>query len=138
MATLEVDAERSITIFEENAFGGISLKAVPSEDGWVWLAFGQSLLNEFPGREDAELRIEADVSAREDEVARCLHMPIAEVLSAFGEAYGWTAVKVNGSTVWSSEATEAVKEALELPDLPEDEGGADVMGDLGFPDEDES
>lgn len=38
-------------------------------------------------------------------------------MSMVGEADDWQLVKVNGSVIWSSEAVEAVKDALD-----EDEG----------------
>lgn len=34
-------------------------------------------------------------------------------MSTVGEHEGWQTVKVNGSVIWSSEAVEAVKDALD-------------------------
>ena len=114
MATIEVSSETKISIYEMSDRGhGLDIEVGRDEDGrWgIW------------------------VGARGEATGRCLGsikdgaLPrgLAEAMTEVGEAEGWKTVKVNGSVVWSSEATTAVKEALELPEVG-DENDVDELG----------
>lgn len=99
MATIEVHALDKISIYEVSDGGyGIDLEVGRDEEGnygiWVGprgLSSGRCLTS---GKYD--------------------HMPcdIAEAMTKVGEEENWQVVKLNGSVIWSSEATEAVKDAL--------------------------
>lgn len=113
MAVIEVTSSTRISIYEISDRGhGIDIEVGRDEAGrWgIWAG---------PRGQDAGARCLGDVGDVE------LPLDLAEAMTEVGEAEGWKTVKVNGSVVWSSEATRAVKAALELPDLDGSEGEAD-------------
>ena len=117
MATVEVTSETKISIYEMSDRGhGLDIEVGRDERGsfGIW------------------------VGPRGEAAGRCLScgeyasLPrnLAEAMTEVGESEGWKTVKVNGSVVWSSEATQAVKEALDLPEV-EDENDMDELGIFG-------
>lgn len=111
MAVIEVHAKNKISIYELGDQGhGVDVLVDRDDDGnyGIW------------------------VEPRGSKTGRCLGnaawgtvldaTDIAGAMSIVGEHEGWQTVKVNGSVIWSSEAVEAVKEALaEVEDEGEDE-----------------
>lgn len=99
MATIEVHAQDKISIYEVSDAGcGIDLEVGRDEEGnygiWVGprgMAGGRCL-----------------TSGRYDD----LPCDFTEAMTKVGENENWQVVKLNGSVIWSSEATEAVKDAL--------------------------
>lgn len=130
MAILEITASTSISTYEVGDAGvGVTLAAAERDgasvvggDKWVCLAFGNRDLGDFPGEE----LVEGDYRARRKAIEAAKRMPIQQAITTVGEFEGWTTVKLNGSVIWSSEAVEAVKEALEEPEF-ENEDDEDVF-----------
>lgn len=102
MAVIEVHAKNKISIYELGDQGhGVDVLVDRDDDGnyGIWVE-GRGSKNE-----------------------RCLGnaawgnvldaTDIAGAMSTVGEHEGWQTVKVNGSVIWSSEAVEAVKDALD-------------------------
>lgn len=102
MAVIEVHAQNKISIYEVADRGnGVDIKVDMGSDGnyGIWAALrgsrnGRCLGNVAPG-------IVLDAT------------DIAVAMSAVGKHEGWQTVKINGSVIWSSEAAEAVKDALD-------------------------
>lgn len=111
MATIEVHAENKISIYELSDRGnGIDIEVARDTDGnyGIWASPRGTTSGRCLG--DAPSGTVLDV------------VDIAAAMSEVGEAQGWQIVKINGSIVWSSEAVEAVEEALaEVEDEGEDE-----------------
>lgn len=103
MAVIEVTSATTISIYELADRGhGIDIEVGRDESGryGIWAA---------PRGESGRCLGSIDDGSE-------LPLDLAEAMTMVGEAEGWRSVKVNGSVVWSSEATAAVKEALDLPD----------------------
>lgn len=114
MAVIEVSSETRISIYELADRGhGIDVEVGRDESGryGIWAA---------PRGESGRC-----LGSIED--GSVLPLDLAQAMTAVGQAEGWKTVKVNGSVVWSSEAAQAVKDALELPDV-EDESDMDELG----------
>lgn len=101
MAVIEVHAKNKISIYELGDQGhGVDVLVDRDNDGnyGIW------------------------VEPRGSKTGRCLGnaawgtvldaTDIAGAMSIVGERERWQTVKINGSTIWSSEAVEAVQEAL--------------------------
>lgn len=102
MATIEVHAENKISIYELSDRGnGIDIEVARDTDGnyGVWAGPRGTTSGRCLG--DAPNGVVLDGG------------DIAAAMTEVGEAEGWQLVKVNGSIVWSSEAVEAVKNALD-------------------------
>ena len=118
MATIEVTSITRISIYEMADHGhGIDIEVGRDEAGrWgIWAG---------PRGQDAGARCLGDVGDVE------LPLDLAQAMTVVGEAEGWRTVKVNGSIVWSSEAAQAVKDALDLPGL---DGSEEEAGDEFWP-----
>lgn len=111
MATIEVHAENKISIYELSDRGnGIDIEVAQDTDGIYGVWAGQRGSNNGRCLGNAPSGTVLDAT------------DIARAMSAVGDHEGWQTVKVNGSTVWSSEAVEAVEEALaEVEDEGENE-----------------
>jgi hypothetical protein len=106
MATIEVHALDKISIYELSDRGyGVDVEVARDTDGVYGVWAGQRGSNNGRCLGNAPSGTVLDAG------------DIAAAMTEVGEAEGWQTVKINGSTVWSSEAAEAVKDAL-----AEDEG----------------
>lgn len=111
MAVIEVHALDKISIYEVADRGyGVDVEVACDTDGnyGVWASQRGSNNGRCLGNAPSGTVLDA--------------ADIAKAMSAVGDHEGWQTVKVNGSIVWSSEAVEAVEEALaEVEDEGEDE-----------------
>lgn len=114
MAILEVSAIKSITTYECGDSGrGVALEVAPIagvsefQPGWIGLWFGNRLVGEFPGEDEArELDNVREVKAEK------LQLTIQQALSEVGEANHWSTVTLNGNCIWMSEALKKAREEL--------------------------
>lgn len=111
MAVIEVHALDKISIYEVADRGyGVDIEVAQDTDGIYGIWAGQRGSNNGRCLGNAPSGTVLDAT------------DIAGAMSTVGEAEGWQLVKVNGSIVWSSEAVEAVEEALaDVEDEGEDE-----------------
>lgn len=111
MAVIEVHALDKISIYEVADRGyGVDIEVAQDTDGIYGVWASQRGSNNGRCLGNAPSGTVLDVT------------DIAGAMSTVGEAENWQLVKVNGSVVWSSEAVEAVEEALaEVEDEGEDE-----------------
>lgn len=111
MAVIEVHALNKISIYEVTDRGyGVDIEVAQDTDGIYGVWAGQRGSNN--GRCLGNVPSGTVLDAGD----------IAAAMTEVGEAEGWQTVKINGSTVWSSEAVEAVEEALaEVEDEGENE-----------------
>lgn len=111
MAVIEVHALDKISIYEVADRGyGVDVEVACDTDGnyGVWASQRGSNNGRCLGNAPSGTVLDAT--------------DIAKAMSAVGVHEGWQTVKVNGSIVWSSEAVEAVEEALaDVEDEGEDE-----------------
>lgn len=111
MAVIEVHALDKISIYEVADRGyGVDVEVARDTDGnyGVWASQRGSNNGRCLGNAPSGTVLDAT--------------DIAGAMSTVGEAENWQLVKVNGSIVWSSEAVEAVEEALaDVEDEGEDE-----------------
>lgn len=102
MATIEVHAQDKISIYELSDRGnGIDIEVARDTDGdyGVWAGPRGTTSGRCLGDAPHGTVLDGgDISA---------------AMTKVGEHQGWQVVKVNGSVVWSSEAVEAVKDALD-------------------------
>lgn len=103
MASLEVWTPNSITVYEEPDEGeGVKLRVrLEAHDGRsakAWLAFGDAAVS--------GVWFEPIGSFEKG-------VPLLDAFDLLDKAQGWTEVKLNGQTIWASEALEAVQDALE-------------------------
>lgn len=101
MATIEVHALDKISIYELSDRGnGIDIEVAKDTDGnyGIWASPRGTTSGRCLGDAPSGTVLNA--------------VDIAAAMSEVGEAQGWQIVKINGSIVWSSEAVEAVQEAL--------------------------
>lgn len=109
MATIEVHALDKISIYELSDRGyGVDVEVARDTDGiyGVWAGQRGSSNGRCLGNAPSGTVLDAG--------------DIAGAMTVVGENEGWKTVKVNGSVIWSSEAVEAVKDALD-EDEDEDE-----------------
>lgn len=111
MAVIEVHALDKISIYEVADRGyGVDIEVAQDTDGIYGVWAGQRGSNNGRCLGNAPSGTVLDAT------------DIAGAMSTVGDHEGWQTVKVNGSIVWSSEAVEAVEEALaEVEDEGEDE-----------------
>lgn len=101
MAVIEVHAKNKISIYELGDQGhGVDVLVDMDDDGnyGIWAEPRRSKTGRCLGNAAWGTVLDAT--------------DIAGAMSVVGEHEGWQTVKVNGSVIWSSEATEAVKDAL--------------------------
>ena len=102
MAVIEVHALDKISIYELADHGnGIDIEVDRDEAGiyGVWAGWRGTRNGRCLGNAPGSTVLDAT--------------DIAGAMSTVGENEGWQTVKVNGSVIWSSEAVEAVKDALD-------------------------
>lgn len=101
MAVIEVHAKNKISIYELGDQGhGVDVLVDMNDEGnyGIWAEPRRSKIGRCLGNAAWGTVLDAT--------------DIAGAMSVVGEHEGWQTVKVNGSVIWSSEATEAVKDAL--------------------------
>lgn len=103
MASLEVWTDTKVTVFEEpDQGGGVELTVTQKVN-----KYGHSCAAcTFNGSEVSRWWL-ADSSGLQS------GMTLADAFDALDRLEGWVEVKLNGQTIWSAEAVEAVQEALE-------------------------
>lgn len=102
MAVIEVHAKNKISIYELGDQGhGVDVLVDMDDEGnyGIWVGPRRSKTGRCLGNAPSGTVLDAT--------------DIAEAMSTVGEHEGWQTVKVNGSVIWSSEAVEAVKDALD-------------------------
>lgn len=102
MAVIEVHAKNKISIYELADRGnGIDIEVDRDKEGnyGIWAGKRGSGNNRCLGSAAWGTVLDAT--------------DIGGAMSIVGEREGWQTVKVNGSVIWSSEAVEAVKDALD-------------------------
>lgn len=101
MAVIEVHALDKISIYEVADRGyGVDIEVAQDTNGIYGVWAGQRGSNNGRCLGNAPSGTVLDAT------------DVAGAMSTVGEAEGWQLVKVNGSVIWSSEATEAVKDAF--------------------------
>lgn len=101
MAVIEVHALDKISIYEVADRGyGVDIEVAQDTDGIYGVWAGQRGSNNGRCLGNAPSGTVLDAT------------DVVGAMSTVGEHEGWQTVKVNGSVIWSSEATEAVKDAL--------------------------
>lgn len=118
MAVIEVHSDTKISIYEVSDQGyGIDMEVDCDEEGryGIWVgARGLKTWRCLGSIDDGELPL-----------------ALAEAMTVVGQNEGWQTVKVNGSVVWSSEAVEAVRDALgDDEDRPDHEDREDRPYDM--------
>lgn len=102
MAVIEVHARNKISIYEVTDRGyGVDVEVACDTDGnyGVWASQRGSDNGRCLGNAPSGTILDAT--------------DITGAMSTVGQHEGWQTVKVNGSVIWSSEAVEAVKDALD-------------------------
>lgn len=102
MAVIEVHAKNKISIYELGDQGhGVDVLVDMDDKGnyGIWVEPRRSKTGRCLGNAPSGTVLDAT--------------DIAGAMSTVGEHEGWQTVKVNGSVIWSSEAVEAVKDALD-------------------------
>lgn len=101
MAVIEVHALDKISIYEVADRGyGVDIEVAQDTNGIYGVWAGQRGSNNGRCLGNAPSGTVLDAT------------DVAGAMSTVGEAEGWQLVKVNGSVIWLSEATEAVKDAF--------------------------
>ena len=103
MASLEIWTDTKVTVFEE-----------PDEGGGVELTVTQDVTKY--GQPTAACTFNGSPVSKwwlADSSGLQGGMTLADAFEALERLEGWVEVKLNGQTIWSAEAVEAVQEALE-------------------------
>lgn len=102
MASLEIWTDTKVTVFEE-----------PDEGGGVELTVTQ-VTNDY-GHPETACTFNGDAVSKWWLPTSGLvgGMALIDAFEALGRLEGWVEVKLNGQTIWSAEALEAVQEAIE-------------------------
>lgn len=101
MAVIEVHAKNKISIYELGDQGkGLDVEVDMDDEGnyGIWVGPRRSKTGRCLGNAPSGTVLDS--------------RDIAAAMTEVGENEGWQTVKINGSTIWSSEAVEAVQEAL--------------------------
>lgn len=102
MASLEIWTDTKITVFEEPDDGGgveLTITKEVNEYGHPTAACT------FNGSEVSKWWLPTSGLTSD--------MALIDAFEALGRLEGWVEVKLNGQTIWSAEAVDAVQEALE-------------------------
>lgn len=102
MAVIEVHAKNKISIYELGDQGkGLDVEVDMDDEGnyGIWVGPRRSKTGRCLGNAPGGTVLDST--------------DIAGAMSTVGEHEGWQTVKINGSVIWSSEAAEAVKDALD-------------------------